>query len=117
MWTILYVGDPETPGNLEILTVTPISVVWSKPTNIPEEVFVGYRITISSDSGLSTSRVVTNQTRLSLQSLDLELADFGECVPVTFSVVATAPGTEDSVAAILMDTLPLCECQIYVVTI
>lgn len=101
------------PRNLEVITTVPVSLAWRRPANIPEEVLINYRITLTSDlnSERNTS-FVTDQAQLSIQFLELALADEGQCVAVTFSVVAIAAGTEDSVAAVVMDTLPLCECHV-----
>lgn len=72
--------------------------------------FVNYTVTINaSNSEVDTSIIISDQTQASLEFLEAALADAGECVPVMFLVEASVSGAEDSDAAVLMETLPLCK--------
>lgn len=71
---------------------------------------INYIVTIGS-SELNTSLTIRDQTQVSIQFLEDALADAGGCVPIRFLVVASVPGTEDSVAAVIGDALPLCKCH------
>lgn len=101
-------GDPEAPDNLGILLAIPVFLVWSRPGNIPEDVVINYTVTInSSNPELSTSLTVSDQTQVSIQFLEEALAAAGECVATVFLVVANVADTDDSVAAVLTDSLPI----------
>lgn len=103
MW-VTFLGRPEPPGNLQILSLNPISVVWNRPANIPAEVPVNYTLTVNStiSEAISRSYWISNETQTSI--LDLIFLETGECAIVTVSLVASVAGTEDSAAAVVMDS-------------
>lgn len=106
----MFLGRPEIPGNLRLVPQKPTVLVWSRPTNIPENVVVNYTVTInSSTSARSGGGVLSDETQFSIQVLEMQLADAEECEGFLFHVVASVALADDSVAAIVMDTVPLCK--------
>lgn len=89
--------------------MVPISLVWNRPTNIPEGTFVIYVVTVNASNSELVFNI--NVTQASLEFL--ELADAVECIPVMFRVVASVDGAGDSEAAVFMETLPPCKCMVH----
>lgn len=69
---------------------------------------MNYTVTFNSSGSEvdTTSLVISNQTKVSILFLEDALADAVVCVPIMFLVVASVTGTEDSVAAVAMESLP-----------
>lgn len=106
-------GRPEAPGDLRLIPLKPTFLVWNRPTNIPEPVEVNYTVTInSSTSELSFIMPLIGLTQLSIEFLEIQLADAEECQPFMFNVVASIAEAQDSNAAVTMDTVPLCKCPV-----
>lgn len=71
---------------------------------------VNYTVTInSSTSELNGGDVLSNQTQFSIQELEMELANAEDCEPFMFHVVASVAFAEDSMATVIMDSIPLCK--------
>lgn len=88
----------------------PALLLWNRPTNIPVDVLVNYTITINSTSSDSEDGdVLSNQTQFSIQRLEMEFAAAEDCEPFSFHVVARVAFAEDSMTAVVMDTVPLCK--------
>lgn len=107
-------GRPEVPGNFRLTPGTRLSqrtlLEWNRPTNIPQDVVVNYTVTInSSTSELGSEDVLSDQTQFSFEELEMELADAEDCEPFMFHVVASVAFAEDSMTAVIMDTIPLCK--------
>jgi hypothetical protein len=96
-------GRPDPPSNVRILSLDPISIDWSRPTNIPQEVPINYYLTLTanfSDSDSVTSlRVLVTEATTSIPLL------FDECATVELSLVAGAAGSENSTLSTLVETL------------
>lgn len=113
----IHAGRPEVPGNLRLVTSqsNPTHLMWERPTNIPTGVSVSYRVTInSSTSLLGAIFTLVDVKQLSIEFLEMELADAEICKVFMFSVVASAADVDDSEAAVIMDTVPLCEIKILI---
>lgn len=93
----------------------PTLLEWDRPTNIPQDVVVNYTVIINSTtSALSSDALLSDQLQFSIQELEMQLVNSDDCEPFTFHVVASVPLTEDSMTAIIMDTIPLCKLLVRV---
>lgn len=83
---------------------------WDRPTNIPEEVEVNYTVTInSSNSELGNRFHLSDQIQLSIEFLEMALADAERCEVFMFYVVASVANAGDSVPAVATYTVPFCK--------
>lgn len=105
------------PGNLRVLYFEPAYLAWNRPSNIPPSVLINYTVTInSSASELGGVFTVTADQHFSIGFLERVLSGTEECVEFQFRVVAIVAGTEDSVPALVMETVPLCESCRFICT-
>ena len=110
----MFAGPPEVPGNLRL---TPSSLEsqatlleWNRPSNIPQDVTVNYTVIVnSSDSEVTDGGLLSNQLRFSIGDLERALSGAEDCELFAFHVVASAALAEESVAAVIMETIPICE--------
>ena len=71
---------------------------------------MNYTITInSSESEQAFNFFLSEQTRFSIQFLEMALINSVECELFMFYVVASVADAEDSIASVIMDTVPLCK--------
>lgn len=104
------VGQPDAPGNIQLVAMKPTLLRWERPTNIPARVPVNYTVQIeSSTTQDQLTATLSDQTQISIDELEMKLRDSGVCHFFTFSVVAQIIDASDSVAAIIRDTIPLCK--------
>ena len=83
---------------------------WDRPANIPEEVEVNYTVIInSSTSQLGNVYHLSDQIQLSIEFLELALADAEQCEVFMFYVVASVADAGDSAPAIATDTVTFCK--------
>ena len=107
---IIYTGQPEQPGGLRIVATKPTVLVWERPTNIPAQVEVNYTVIAESSTTNIREVVILNDlTHASIERLEMELTDGETCHLFTFSVVAQVADANDSIPAVIMDTIPLCK--------
>ena len=116
---VLFLGRPEVPGNLRLtpsgVQSRPTLLEWDRPTNIPQDVVVNYMVVINSTtSELESGGLLSDEIQFSIQGLEMQLVNSEDCEPFTFHVVASVPLAEDSMPAIIVDTIPLCKLLVHV---
>ena len=100
------------PRNLRLIEGSEfITLTWDRPTNIHPSVPINYSVIINStSSNINSTTLLPNITQLSIKPLEdaVRMADSG-CQVFQFFVVASALDVQDSDAATIMETVPLCE--------
>lgn len=75
---------------------------------------VNYTVIInSSNSDLGGNFILTDELQFSIQFLEMAFRGAAECEAFSFYVQASVAGTEDSVPAVVIDTVPLCKCMLW----
>jgi hypothetical protein len=89
----------------------PTVLEWDRPGNIPLDVAINYTVVVNSTtSNITDGANLSDQTRrFSIGNLEQQLASAEDCQLFTFHVVASVPFADNSIAAVVMDTIPLCK--------
>ena len=110
---MIILGRPDVPGDLRLEASKPTSLVWSRPANIPADVPINYTVTINSSTSAIREMVsLVNVLQFSIEFLEEALADAEQCEGFMFFVTASVADADDSMAAVTIDTVPLCEYTI-----